>query len=82
VALVVKRAHFALGVLLGLLLGRAAGCAVGVVTSTNWYEYHVLEEREEPADLVNRQHWQPLPDSFGGQRVTFYYRRPRIRLGE
>jgi hypothetical protein len=42
----------------------------------------VLEGNEEPDALVNRGGWQPVPGSFGDRRVTLYYRRPRLRLGE
>ncbi len=70
------------GLAIGLFVGLILGASLGLVVSSNFYEYHVLDTTrgERVPDLVNQGVWEPMPGSFIDGSTRFY-RRPRIRLG-
>ena len=69
------------GAIIGVLVGMLLGTACGLLASSNFYEYHVVDTArgEHVLNLVNQGGWEPVPGSFS-EGATGYLRRPRIRL--
>ena len=41
-----------------------------------WYEYHMVEDADDPTTLVNKQGWRPAPRLWGGTSPA----NPRFRI--
>jgi hypothetical protein len=58
---------------------------VALELTGGWYEYQLVPFASfaEHAGLVNTDGWEPVPGTVGvgDTQVTYYYRRPRVRLG-
>ena len=69
---------------LALLLVVGSGWLMLELTG-GWYEYRAAgssTEVREMATNANREGWEPVPGTKGGDGFfTYHYRRPRIRIG-
>ncbi len=63
--------RFALGILAGSLLTIAAMGVAG-----GWYEYRMLDSRDDAAAFINNNGWHIVPNQPNG----LYLERPRLRL--